>query len=170
MLPFVASCIRRHGAVTEAVHPALKKRRAVRPDDTVAIEQASLCLDEHLGLAKGQHSQIRENVAQMLLRHGRADRSDRNSQHAARIACPGAPAVGARGLLNRIFQHAGDRAVRFGGDKQQRAARGGNLARMIRCRGRKLARTSACRGRINLRHAVIVIFDMKSPYWLRCVP
>ena len=54
----------------------------------------------------------------MLLRHRGADSADRRAQHPRGLAGPGALAVGTRGMVDRVFQHAGDRTVIFGGHKQ----------------------------------------------------
>ena len=66
-----------------AVHPCLQKLFAGLADAASLIEQPLFGLDEGLGLAKRWGVQVRQNVTQMLLRHGGAGGAYRNTQYAA---------------------------------------------------------------------------------------
>ena len=105
------------------VHPALQKLFAAFTDIAGRVEQAVLRMDESFGLAKRRDIQVSENVAQMLLRHGRAGGADRRAQHACGLAGPGTLAIRARGVINRVLEHTGDRTVVFSGDEQQALSR-----------------------------------------------
>ena len=92
------------------------------PMCALVVEQAFLGLHEGLGLADRRHVEVGEDVAQVLLRHGGADGADRDADHAGRLAGPGALAVGTRGVVDRVLQHAGNRAVVFGRHEQHALA------------------------------------------------
>src|ERR1019366_9116234 len=62
-----------------AVHPVLHELSVGGADLAMRVEQALLRLDEGLGLAERRRVEIGEDVAQMLLRHRRADRPDRDA-------------------------------------------------------------------------------------------
>ena len=54
------------------IHPVLQEFFAACADVTRHVKQPFVNLDKYFGLAQCRHVQRRENVAQMLLRHGRA--------------------------------------------------------------------------------------------------
>src|ERR1035437_5365427 len=91
------------------VHPVLQEFLAVCTDVAGPVKQPILYLDECFGLAKRRYVQVRENIAQMLLCHGRAGGTDRNAQHTGGLARPCALAIGTRGVVDRGLGHAGDR-------------------------------------------------------------
>jgi hypothetical protein len=61
------------------IHPVLQEFFAVCADVTGFIKQPILDLNESIGLAKRWYVQSGENVAQMLLCHGRADDAGRKA-------------------------------------------------------------------------------------------
>jgi hypothetical protein len=68
-------------------------------------------MDESFGLAECRNAQEGEDVAQMLLRHGRADDAGGSAENSGRLARPDVLASGARGVVDSVLEHAGDRAV-----------------------------------------------------------
>ena len=45
--------------------------------------------------------------------------ADRSAQRACGLARPGALAIRARGVIDRVLEHTGDRTIVFSGDEQQ---------------------------------------------------
>ena len=101
----------------------MEKGSAAGADVAGLVEQPVPDLDECFRLTQGLHVQTSEDIAQMLLRHGGAAGAGRSAQYAGGLAGPGALAIGARGMVDGVLEHAGDRAVVFGGDEQQAVGR-----------------------------------------------
>ena len=101
------------------VHPVLQELFAVCTDVAGLVKQPILYMDECFGLTKSQYAQKRENVAQMLLCNGRADDADRSAQNTSWLPRPGVLTMRTRSVVDRILEHAGDRAVVFGCNEQR---------------------------------------------------
>jgi len=66
-----------------------------------------LGLNEGFGLTERWHIQTRENIAQMLLCHGRAGGTWRKRQHPGGLVRPSALTIRARGVVDGVLEHAG---------------------------------------------------------------
>lgn len=116
-----------------AVDEALQERTRVVTDDAAfVVDTGRIVLDEHFRLREHLHVEIREHVAQVLLRERRADRARRRAEHRARLARPRVVPPRARAPVERVLQHAGNRAVVFGRDEQQRVGRFDRLFETLR--------------------------------------
>ena len=101
------------------VDPALQEFFAVGANVSSRVKQSVLCLEEGLGLAQRRYVQIRQYIAQMLLRKGGTGGTHRNAQHTRWFAGPSALPLGARGVVNRVLENARDRSVVFGRHEQK---------------------------------------------------
>lgn len=88
-------------------HPALEERPAGRTNTAVGFKQVVVHLEKHLGLAERWDVEIGEHVAQVLLRKGRADGTDGNTDDTRWFSTPHALAVGTRGMIDGVFETPG---------------------------------------------------------------
>ena len=86
-----------------AVHPRLQEFFAARTDAAVVVEQVVLGLDKCFRLTQRRHIEIRQGIAQMLLRQGGSGRAERYAQHAGRFAGKRPLTVGARSIVYRVL-------------------------------------------------------------------
>src|SRR5215831_9128435 len=92
-------------------------RRCIR-QVAFLIKTSSSVADHHFGLVDGEHIEVHENLAQVVLRPRGADGPERCAHDRRRLPVPRAVAVGARRPVNRILQHAGHGVVVFRRHKQ----------------------------------------------------
>src|SRR4051812_26743778 len=82
------------------VHPAVQELARVGVGNVASlVEEPVLDLDVCLGLPEHGHVEIREDGAQVRLRHGGADRAYRSADHSRRLAGPGVLTIGTRGVI-----------------------------------------------------------------------
>src|SRR5450759_2587667 len=68
------------------IHPVLQKLLAAFTDVAGFVKQPLPCLDKCFGLPKCQYADGHENIAQMLLCHGRTGGAGRSTQHSSGLA------------------------------------------------------------------------------------
>lgn len=83
------------------IHPVLQEPSATRPNVAVGVKQPFFGMNEGFRLAERRHIQVREGIAQMLLRQGGTDAAD-GRRLAPLRACP-----------SRRFGHAAARHGRW---------------------------------------------------------
>src|SRR5690606_30298851 len=89
------------------VHPALQELLAAFVQVSVRPVQGVVGVDEGFGLTHGRHVEVGQHIAQMLLRQGGTDGTDRGADDARRFSGPGALAIRARGVVDGVLQYTG---------------------------------------------------------------
>src|SRR5579883_2183244 len=89
-----------------AVNPALNELAALLTEITLSVNKAFFHLNEGFRLAKRGNVKISQNCAKMLLRHRSADRAHRDANNTSGLSCPHALPVGARSMVDCVFEHA----------------------------------------------------------------
>ena len=99
------------------IDPALHVFSGCRIHLRIGVKEIITYLKKPFGLRHGRHIKKGQDIAQVLLRHGRSIRTNGCAQYACGLSSPDAFAIWTGPLVKRIFQYTGNGAVVLGRDE-----------------------------------------------------